>query len=65
MQEIWAEAKSVSVTLSVDTAPNIASKELISGFERCHSKTEGREIPKESWVLTVGCIHVQNMQRII
>lgn len=64
LQEIWGEAKSLSATLNVDTAPNIASKQLISGFQSCQ-RTGGREIPTKSWVLTVRCIHVQNMQRII
>lgn len=65
----WAggvgRAKSAPVTLNVDAAP--AGHQSNSGldFKGNPSQTGGREIPKESWGLTVRCIHVQNMQRII
>lgn len=65
----WAgdvgSAKSAPVTLNMDAASNRASKQLRFGFQRSCFSTGGREIPKESQVLAVRCIHVQNMQRII
>lgn len=63
--EAWDWLGSASLNLNVDAAPNRASKQLRFGFQRSCSSTGGREIPEESWVLAVRCIHVQNMQRII